>query len=459
MLLAAKVKSVRKRTTVSAAAGTSQGRSLVDWKKLSCEALSLACNAINIDSTGSPAVLSQRLFDHYNLLHITAPVVEPPVVEPPVVQPPVTTVDYTQHSSSTVNVSLNSSSTFVAPSVSNIPSDLNTPSDSNIPLFQGFDIQTFLRQELRSFLSQELPRALPQQRSATVSSSFLPIVPPTIHNGIPTTISPELPPSITMSNLFSPLNTATATTTTGSPVLPPISSAVLEQIQARKFIKFDSLLPATSPLTLDEYVIKVSSGLEPAVSLVPKAQNRPRVYDFHTWMSAWNNFLQAMSYYHPQCISDLLWYQSTITSFASQYSFSAWYTYEQLFRYHMANDHTLSWGTVDNELFNRFLRGASLRANCFSCRNYGHIASNCPLRSSASGSSSTENFQQTQMLPFRAPQRNQFFRDNRCTQRLTCRFFNNNGQCTSTNCQFEHVCQGCFGPHPQFKCTRSVQRQ
>ena len=51
----------------------------------------------------------------------------------------------------------------------------------------------------------------------------------------------------------------------------------MEQIQANKFIKFESLLPANSPLTLDEYVIKVSSGLEPAVCLVPKTQNRPRV--------------------------------------------------------------------------------------------------------------------------------------------------------------------------------------
>ena len=177
LVLAGKVKSVRKRTTVSAAAGTSQRRSFADWKKLSREALSLACNAVNIDSTGSPAVLSQCLFDHYNLLHITAPVVDPPV----------TTVDFTQHLSSAVNASLNSSSTFM------VPSDLNTPSDLNIPSPQGFDIQTFLRQELGSYLSQELPRVLPQQRSTTMSSAFSHIVPPTIHNDVPTTFSPELP--------------------------------------------------------------------------------------------------------------------------------------------------------------------------------------------------------------------------------------------------------------------------
>ena len=61
---------------MSVVTGTSHQRSLADWKKLSREALSLECNAVNIDSTGSPAVLRQRLFDHYNLLHITTPVVE-----------------------------------------------------------------------------------------------------------------------------------------------------------------------------------------------------------------------------------------------------------------------------------------------------------------------------------------------------------------------------------------------
>ena len=57
--------------------------------------VSLTCNAVNIDSTGSPAVLSLHLFDHYDLLHITAPVTDPPV----------TTIDFSQHLSTAVSSS------------------------------------------------------------------------------------------------------------------------------------------------------------------------------------------------------------------------------------------------------------------------------------------------------------------------------------------------------------------
>ena len=183
------------------------------------------------------------------------------------------------------------------------------------------------------------------------------------------------------------------------------------QISSGKFVNFDSLLPNTSPLTMDEYTIKVNSGADPSLSLVPKAQNRPRVIDFYTWLTAWNNFLQAMSFYHPMRVPELIRYQSLITNFACQYQFSSWSTYDQLFRYHMANDPSLSWADVHDDLFNRYLRGAPLRTMCYSCRNFGHITSNCPLRPNrpVAGASNfppqsmqSSTFQQP---PFRAPQR------------------------------------------------------
>ena len=231
---------------------------------------------VNIDSTGSPAVLSQRLFDHYNLLHSTASATDPPV----------TTLNFSQHSSTTVN----SSSLFMAP--------LNL----NILSTQSFEFQTFLRQELWSYLSRELPRVLPQQRSDTASSTSLHIVPSTIHNGIPNAL-PQEPPS--MFNLFFQPNPASATTTS----LPPISSAILERIQACKLNL--SKLNFTFDLRWihDQSVFRFR---EPAVSLVPKAQNRPCVDDFHTWMMTM--YIYNMIYYHPQCISYLVRYQSIVTS-------------------------------------------------------------------------------------------------------------------------------------------------
>ena len=119
-----------------------------------------------------------------------------------------------------------------------------------------------------------------------------------------------------------------------------------------------SKVPATSPLSVEDYTIKVNSaGSEPSVSLVPRAQNRPRVIDFYSWLTSWNYYLQAMSFYHPTRVPELIMYQSIIVRFACQYTFASWYTYDKLFRYHMANHPMMSWSQVADDLFNRYLRG------------------------------------------------------------------------------------------------------
>ena len=100
-------------------------------------------------------------------------------------------------------------------------------------------------------------------------------------------------------------------------------------------------------LALDVYSIQVNSGVEASLSLVPRHQTRPKVVDFHTWLTVWNLYLQAMTFYHPHLIVPLIRYQSTITKFASQYDFSPWVTYDKLFRYQIANNQMLTWDRVD----------------------------------------------------------------------------------------------------------------
>ena len=118
-----------------------------------------------------------------------------------------------------------------------------------------------------------------------------------------------------------------------------------------------------SPLRSEEYTLQINSAVagEPTVSLVPHHQSRAKISDLPTWLTAWTSFLQASILYHPHRMSQFIAYQATITRFVSQYIFSAWHTYDRLFRYTMANDLSLSWGLVNDDLFNRYLRGASLR--------------------------------------------------------------------------------------------------
>ena len=48
------------------------------------------------------------------------------------------------------------------------------------------------------------------------------------------------------------------------------------------------------------------------------------------------------------------------------------------------------WDQIDEELYNRYIRGGTLQSICFNCRNYGHYASTCPLRQK--GDSLDDNF-------------------------------------------------------------------
>ena len=203
--------------------------------------------------------------------------------------------------------------------------------------------------------------------------------------------------------------------------------------------------------------------------LVPKNQSKPKISNFNAWAVAWSNFLRVYSHFYPLRVSELIRYQSIIFDFASQFSFSAWLNYDRMFRFRMAQNPSLSWDRVDDDLYNRFLRHAPLQNLCYLCRNFGHFASACPLRA---GATSAENHS-----PFRAPQQAggasggasstttrswvnpaaQGATGNRgygTGRRLTCNFYNGEGCQQPGRCRFEHVCQICYGQHPAGQCTK-----
>ena len=179
-----------------------------------------------------------------------------------------------------------------------------------------------------------------------------------------------------------------------SSAVPAIPKSAIDKIRSGEFVNFDSLLPNHSPVAHDEYTFKVIGGSSPSVSLVPKNQNKPKVTNFNLWMVSWTNFFRTYIIFWPHRVSELVRYQATICDFANQFTFAAWSGYDRMFRYRMATDQSLSWSRVDDDLYNRYLRGASLQTLCYVCRNFGHLANTCPLRTgySASGSDSLQPF-------------------------------------------------------------------
>ena len=162
--------------------------------------------------------------------------------------------------------------------------------------------------------------------------------------------------------------------------MPPLPQSVIDKIKNSEFVNFDLLLPNRSLLQSDEYTFKVIGGDTPSDALVLNNQKKPKVTDFSSWMVAWNNFVRCYTIFHPHRLHELLRYQSTICDFVSQYNFAAWSQYDRMFRYQMAYNHGLSWHRIDDDLYNRYVRGATLLNLCYLCRSFGHFASACPNR-------------------------------------------------------------------------------
>ena len=438
---------IRKKVSTTATVVPDRDQPLSYWRSLPKEVLVLACNKHHLVDTGSIAILARRLYD----FHQNRPVVPPVLSRPP---PP----------NSIIVPSINTPLTIPPPPpiAPLVPTTSSTSSNNLSTVPDAASIADLVVQRLLSSLSSPL--------RTDITPSVVPDVPPIIdivNNGPISGPPPQhrdnfqhgaravndlLPPP-----LSTPLQPATARCGLQNPsaMLPAIPANIREQIRHGEFVNFNSLLPSSAPITTDDYTIQIDpgSGIHNAsLSLVPRHQVRPKIRSFTDWLTAWNNFIRCASHYHPHLTSQYLYYQTMICQFASQYEFSAWSTYDQLFRARLVNNPSMSWDQMDEELYNRYIRGGALLAVCFNCRNFGHYVANCPLRASnrsqhtpASSTNISSN-----MPPFHAPQRSS---QSAATTRV-CHFFNNRGQCHNEQCPFAHQCSTCYGDHPHTHCNK-----
>jgi len=280
------------------------------------------------------------------------------------------------------------------------------------------------------------------------------------HNILPNIVDTDAGASA--SNMILPLTSRQSSSTGGittqsQNIVPGLPKSVIDKIRNGEFVNFDMLLPNRAPIQTDEYTFKIVGGSAPSVALVPNTQKKPKVTDFTSWMVAWNNFLKCFTFFHPHRVQELIRYQAIICDFANQYTFSAWSTYDRMFRYQVASNLELSWSKIDDDLYNRYVRGAATLNVCFVCRGFGHFADSCPNRAGAPVPEVPQ--------PFRAPQ--SFQRGQQFSQRSgqsaswsespsirTCFYFNNNGQCSNDRCRYAHQCRFCFGAHPGSQCPK-----
>ena len=259
-----------------------------------------------------------------------------------------------------------------------------------------------------------------------------------------------------------------ATPGTSAPAhnLPPIPQKILQRIAKREYIDFaDLLYPHPSLATQNQYKLELNPEDPSALAIVPSHQRKWRVDGLHSWLEAWNVYLQTVLHYFPLLAPDLLVYQDQICKFSRKFRVSAWIMYDTAFRYMAASNPSLPWGKINNQLYNDILKEETLPF-CISCHSYGHRTINCPTRPQVNQSfrhspaqaqpltaSSTSSPTSTPKSSITTPPATL----SASSPNLICRDFNHRF-CHRINCQFQHICsnQGCGGIHPSTQCPKGV---
>ncbi len=291
--------------------------------------------------------------------------------------------------------------------------------------------------------------------------------------------------------------------------LPPIPSATLTLIREGKFVDFNTLFSAmyageAPTRELSIYLPEPGSEVEDVGQQTVRIRQSPvskhKITCYADWSRTWNDYFIAVSTLHPHLAPSMAGYQAIIARFAATYDFHAWCRYDVAFRRLIAVDASVQWNQIDEDIYNRHLRGAGQststvnsprvdaafpgrrpRPGCYRCGVVGHLARFCGLHSRQAGSQmqaptpSPASFPPVQPVrphgrpfrfpspapaprapvrpllptstqPFRAPQR---YRNGYCFD------YQRNRQCIHSPCIWLHRCSLCDGNHPADWCNSS----
>ncbi len=130
----------------------------------------------------------------------------------------------------------------------------------------------------------------------------------------------------------------------------------------------------------------------------------------------------------PSKASEQMEYMDTIRSAAKTFKSVSWVIHDYKFRQQVANNKSLSWARIDQQLWLKIF-----------CGNPAELQPECS-RFSNGPSSGVNGF---------------FGRDTA----NACRNFSSGKHCPANICKFAHKCNrpDCGGDHPGFRCTQSVR--
>ena len=195
------------------------------------------------------------------------------------------------------------------------------------------------------------------------------------------------------------------------PLRTPPPRYIRERIKRGKYVSFSRLLEKS----------RVSQG-----SKLPASRSRD-VHDLASWLEAWNIYLPIRVAHDPPMALELVKYQGIICALFASFGPASGIGYDRLFRHHAAEDPSLRWDTLKEDIF-VFQTNSSQKA---------------PFRKQV--------FSRLGPQPDQNPNRE----SHAPSGVEICRRYNSSKCTLGDNCRFAHVCwnKGCGGSHPAKGCS------
>lgn len=211
-----------------------------------------------------------------------------------------------------------------------------------------------------------------------------------------------------------------------------------------EFVDLAEFLPNDSPMA-GWSADAVGAHIEGNNIKLQAKKPRRGIHDFPGWLQAWNAYEMVLVENRPDIYRKLVCYRQFIQSCDQKYYWQAVSAYDVRFRATLAQSRSFEYANVDSSIFVTVLDATAVKRDarrCHRCRAYDHVVSDCPFP--ASSPLETGKAEKTQ----KKPSYEKWYH----LSKEGCNNFNS-GRCQNPQCQRAHVCKGCRGPEPQFRCT------
>jgi len=235
-----------------------------------------------------------------------------------------------------------------------------------------------------------------------------------------------------------------------------ITKKVAQSAKAGEFADLLNFIPNNEPSNVMETVFDDTTSQV----VFRQKTNKKHIDSFLTWSQAWAGYEELLIESAPQLYLKCAGYRLFIQKHNALYTWTAVTLYDQRFRHILSMTRSFDFEVVDTNIAFLVFNALSVRPNhkgCFRCGSLDHHQKSCPFSSGGPMEKAPSAPKRTTKPSYSANSQSTAPSTSSYSYSRTREIcFNyNSGKCAdSAACGRRHVCSGCGGPDPFFRCFR-----